>query len=314
LLFLVAGVLGMLAAAAPGADQPISAIVINGVAVLCGVVSGLLPWHRWSPRATLVLALLAFALIDVGQLVNSDGVTTVYGVWFVVVFAWVGTWHPQRTALMLGPVGAVAYVVPFLPGAPAASTESLLTVIVGLPIAVVLGEVFAAKAAAMSRAQSDLQEAAVLLERANLTDDLTGLGNRRRANSMLDGLQPGDGLVLFDLDHFKAVNDEFGHAEGDRILSLLGEYLAAAVRDADTVARFGGEEFLLVVRSAGEHVGATVDRLLGGWRSVGAGVTLSAGAAVHVAGKSPSDTLKLVDTLLYRAKDAGRNRFVLDVG
>jgi diguanylate cyclase (GGDEF)-like protein len=254
----------------------------------------------------------AFGLIIAGEWFNPDGTTTVYGVWFVVVFAWVGSWHPPRTSLLLAPLGAVAYVVPFLPGTPAASSDSLGTVVVGLPIAVVMGEVLAANAEAKRRAREGLEATAELLERANLTDDLTGVGNRRRANALLDGMAPGDGLVILDLDNFKRVNDTLGHAAGDRVLMELGTYLRSSVRDADAVARFGGEEFLLVVRRAGSNLIPTVERLLAGWRSSGATVTLSAGAALHIAGRGPTATFELADALLYEAKAEGRDRLVAE--
>jgi diguanylate cyclase (GGDEF)-like protein len=178
--------------------------------------------------------------------------------------------------------------------------------------AVVLGEVLAAHGAAMQQAQSALEMSATLLERANLTDDLTGVGNRRRANSLLDMMQPGDGLALLDLDHFKTVNDSLGHAEGDRVLMALGAYLLDSLRDADCVARFGGEEFLILLRGAGQEAGAVIERLLDGWRLSGATVTLSAGVAVHVDGRSPALTLRQADTLLYAAKAAGRDQVLVE--
>ena len=145
---------------------------------------------------------------------------------------------------------AVAYVAPFI-GVPWTPTDAIASVAIAIPAGVILGEVVASKMAAIHRTQDDLIEARTLLERANLTDDLTGVGNRRRANLLLESMRPGDGLLLLDLDHFKRVNDSRGHAEGDRILSTLGEYLRSAVREADTVARFGGEEFIVLLRGAG---------------------------------------------------------------
>src|SRR6266851_3450267 len=98
------------------------------------------------------------------------------------------------------------------------------------------------------RAEHDVAEAASL---ASLRDELTGVGNRRQANLMLERLRPGDALVLIDLDHFKEVNDRDGHAAGDKVLRVLGQHLRDAVRDGDDVARYGGEEFLLLLRRAG---------------------------------------------------------------
>jgi diguanylate cyclase len=314
LLFVAAGSLGLVGQLMPNASYPAAVSVVNGTAVILGIVVALLPWDRWTPRATLVLVPAAWALIILGRWFDPPGVGSLYALWFAVVFGWVGSWHPSRTCLKLAPGAALAYVVPFLPGAGAASPESLATVAIGVPIAVLLGEVLAAHSTAMRQAQQSLEASAALLERANLTDDLTGVGNRRRANALLDAMRPGDGLVLLDLDHFKAVNDTRGHTAGDQVLMDLGAYLRESVRDADCVARFGGEEFLLLLRDAGDEVGPIVERLLEGWRSIGTGVTMSAGAVVHADERGPSATLKLADRYLYDAKAAGRDQVVAHDG
>ena len=314
LLFVAAGSLGLLGQLMPHATYPASVNVVNGTAVVFGVVVGCLPWERWSPRATLVLVPAAWTLIVIGRAFDPPGVGSLYALWFAVVFGWVGSWHPSRMCLKLAPAAAVAYTIPFLPGAPAASPESLATVAIAIPIAALLGEVLAAHSAAMHQAHRSLEASAALLERANLTDDLTGVGNRRRANALLDAMQPGDGLALLDLDHFKAVNDTRGHAAGDEVLMDLGAYLLRSVRDADCVARFGGEEFLVLLRGAGDDVGPIVERLLDGWRAVGTGVTMSAGAAIHHDERGPSSTLKVADGLLYEAKAAGRDQVVAQGG
>jgi diguanylate cyclase (GGDEF)-like protein len=308
LLFLAAGVLGLLAEATPSTPNSPGTIDVYVGSLLVGIVIAVLPWDRWPARMTLVIVAPALGLIVSGQWANPHGTATLYGVWFVVLFGWVGSWHAARTSLAVAPIAAVAYVLPFLPGAPAASADALSTVIVAIPIGLVLAEVLAAKATAMRRAQNGLESAAVLLQRASLTDDLTGVGNRRQANALLDSMVPGDGLVLVDLDHFKLVNDTLGHAEGDRVLMRLGAYLRTAVRDADAVARFGGEEFLIVLRGASGNLVPTVERLLDGWRRDGVLVTLSAGAVLHIAGREPTATFKAADDLLYRAKADGRDR------
>jgi diguanylate cyclase (GGDEF)-like protein len=314
LLFVAAGSLGLLAQVVPSTSYPAAVSMVNATAVAFGVAVALAPWERWSDRATLLLVPPAWALIVIGRWFDPPGVGSLYALWFAVVFGWVGTWHPSRTCLKLAPGAALAYAIPFLPGSPAASPESLATVVIGIPIAVLLGEILAAHGAALHRAHRSLESAAALLERANLTDDLTGVGNRRRANSMLDVMRPGDGLALLDLDHFKAVNDTRGHAAGDQVLMDLGAYLLRSVRDADCVARWGGEEFLVLLRGAGDDVGPIVERLLAGWRAEGTGVTVSAGVAVHHDGRGPATTLEAADGLLYRAKSAGRDQVAAEVG
>jgi diguanylate cyclase len=307
LLFCVAGCLGLVSELLLGSGAVRTAsVVVNSVALVCGLAMQFAPWDRWPARSSLALVPLAFALLAVGQRV-APGAPTTYGVWFVVVFAWVGFWHAPRTALWLAPLGAVAYVAPFV-AMPWTPQDAVASVVITIPAAAILGEVLSSKMAAIQRTQQELLEARTLLERANLTDDLTGVGNRRRANLLLDSMVPGDGLLLLDLDHFKVVNDSRGHAEGDRILTVLGDYLRSAVREADTVARFGGEEFVVLLRGAGAQVAEAGVRLLDGWRAEGTGVTLSAGAAVHLATRGPADTFKATDRALYVAKELGRDR------
>ena len=310
-LFVVAGCLGLVSELFldASATRP-GSVALNVVAIACGLVIGVAPWERWPDRTALVAVPLAFALLAVGQRV-APGAPSSYGVWFVVVFAWLGFWFPPRTALWFAPLGAASYVAPFI-GVASTPQDAIASVAIAIPAGTILGEVIAAKMAAMHQVQRELLEARTLLERANLTDDLTGVGNRRRANSLLESLQPGDALLLLDLDHFKRVNDTYGHAEGDRILSVVGEYLRTAVREADTVARFGGEEFLVVLRGAAGQAVEAGDRLLRGWRDEGAGVTLSAGVAIHRHGRGPSETFRAVDAALYEAKRLGRDRLELE--
>jgi diguanylate cyclase (GGDEF)-like protein len=309
LLFALAGTLGLMTELTlTSTEARTVSVAVNVVALAFAAALYLAPWERLPASASLVAAPVAFALLAMGQRF-APGAPTVYGIWFVVVFAWIGFWHPPRTAIAFAPLGALGYVLPFI-GVASTPRDAIASVTIAIPACAILGEVLARKMAEIHQTQRELVEARNLLERANLTDDLTGLGNRRRSNSLLDSMQPGDGLVLLDLDHFKRVNDMFGHAEGDRVLAVLGEFLRSAVRDADTVARFGGEEFLIVLRGAGAEAGDATARLLGRWREQAVGVTLSAGVAVHVADRGPSETFGAADAALYAAKDQGRDRVV----
>ena len=166
-----------------------------------------------------------------------------------------------------------------------------------------LARTFATQA---SLAFERLQATAVLLD-ASMRDALTGVGNRRQADALLAQVKPGDAVALLDLDHFKSVNDRWGHAAGDEVLVALARYLDRSLRDGDAVARFGGEEFLVVLRSAGVHAGPAMERLMAGWRRTGPVTTFSAGVAVHEADAKPAATLIAADRALYRAKDAGRD-------
>jgi diguanylate cyclase (GGDEF)-like protein len=308
ILFVVAGVLGLITEifVQTEAPRPLS-LAINVAAIVVGALLHVAPWHRWPAWAALATAVpVAFGLLVVGQRL-APGVAPAYGVWFVVVFAWIGFWYPPRTAVAVAPIGAIAYIAPFI-GVEDTPPDVIGSVVIVITAAVILGEVISSKMDAIQRTQRDLLEARGLLERASLTDDLTGLGNRRHANALVDSMQPGDAVILLDLDHFKHVNDTMGHAEGDRVLMSMGVFLQAAVRDADTVTRFGGEEFLVLLRGAGADATGAARRLVDAWRTYGCGVTVSAGVALHQVGRSPTDTLRAADAALYEAKEQGRDR------
>ena len=158
----------------------------------------------------------------------------------------------------------------------------------------------------MREAERAQRAAAEALVRASVTDELTGLGNRRAGNVLLESMRGGDALLLLDLDRFKQVNDTFGHIEGDRLLARLGAYLAGAARERDTVARFGGEEFIIVLRRGGDEAVGVAEHLLRGWRLQHPLASFSVGVAVHDGGAALR-TFGLADAALYDAKRRGRD-------
>lgn len=141
-----------------------------------------------------------------------------------------------------------------------------------------------------------------------LRDELTGIGNRRHATAILARLQVGDAVAMIDLDHFKIVNDSWGHSYGDEVLKLLSTYLQSQMREDDHLARYGGEEFLLILHRSGPDASQTMERLREGWVEQHPSTTFSAGIAVHEAGVLPNHTLESADHALYAAKKSGRNR------
>lgn len=159
----------------------------------------------------------------------------------------------------------------------------------------------------------DAQRALELLDRPSRLaqdasiDPLTGLANRRTLGRALGRLRPEDTVVMIDLDHFKAINDSQGHREGDNVLRLFGRTLAGTVRAADQVGRYGGEEFVVILPATGAE--RFLARLRIEWmRTRPCPVTFSAGLAS--ARPDPRKALHAADRALYRAKQAGRNRWV----
>ena len=143
-------------------------------------------------------------------------------------------------------------------------------------------------------------------------DPLTRIGNRREADDALRRIAEDDAVVVIDLDHFKRVNDERGHAEGDRVLIELAGFFQRFLREGDTSARLGGEEFLVILKGVGDQAGAAVQRILSGWRELNPVTTFSAGVAVHREGDDPKETMANADQALYAAKHGGRDRVVVD--
>jgi diguanylate cyclase (GGDEF)-like protein len=164
-----------------------------------------------------------------------------------------------------------------------------------------------------------------------LQDPLTGLYNRRhfeeRLGSELASAQRHGrplSLLLVDVDHFKQVNDDHGHLAGDEALKMLAFVLRGAIRKEDVLARFGGEEFVVLARETalagaralGERVRKAVERSRCAWQgsdlalTVSIGVTVSIGLAEFVAGRSERELIEAADRALYLAKQSGRNRVI----
>jgi diguanylate cyclase (GGDEF)-like protein len=166
-----------------------------------------------------------------------------------------------------------------------------------------------------------LESARSAAERVANTDMLTGLPNRRHTMAILDealraARQDGAALAvaIFDIDHFKQINDNHGHAAGDAVIRRVGQRAKASLRDEDLVGRFGGEEFVCVLhgRSArsAELVAERVRKAVEADGRTGdvPGVTISIGLAVFAGEGSAEDLLQRADKALYLAKREGRNR------
>lgn len=175
--------------------------------------------------------------------------------------------------------------------------------------------------------ESDSQQLGDELARVHLlsmTDELTDLPNRRAFMRRLEdeiGRVQRYGysltLALIDLDHFKAINDNYGHAGGDEVLRIFCQKVTATFRHHDMVARYGGEEFAVILPNT-DHEGAV--RALMNVRDAAAETTIkfngfefplntfSAGVTMYRPGETPSSLIERADTALYRAKGLGRNR------
>ena len=158
------------------------------------------------------------------------------------------------------------------------------------------------------------------------TDPLTGAANRaafdeeltRRCELAIAGRE-GFALVFADIDHFKQINDTYGHPVGDRVLTALVEFLRARIRRSDTIARYGGEEFGVILPGATLRPALRKARRLNeelarcDWAvdpATKLRFTTSMGVAVWQDGDDPAALVSRADRALYRAKHEGRNRVI----
>jgi diguanylate cyclase (GGDEF)-like protein/hemerythrin-like metal-binding protein len=179
-------------------------------------------------------------------------------------------------------------------------------------------------ASASKEALEHLRGRIIELERLSSTDRLTGAWNRAHLERVIESelsrsarLRQPVALILVDIDHFKRVNDTFGHQAGDSVLRELVQTLTASIRSGDLLFRWGGEEFVVLAPSTGHRAAATLAEKLRtvveqhAFAIVGK-VTMSVGVAEHLAAESTEIWFQRVDEALYSAKGGGRNRVVVD--
>jgi len=165
----------------------------------------------------------------------------------------------------------------------------------------------------------ELEELARNLDFRATTDPLTGLFNRRKFDRILateilraQRYKTPLSIVLYDVDHFKQVNDSFGHQAGDNVLTELSRFVSARIRNSDALARWGGEEFVILCPGSN---GAMACHIAGNLRDAipklaiesAGSITCSFGVAQYEDGDTPDSLLARADDALYRAKLNGRN-------
>jgi len=160
--------------------------------------------------------------------------------------------------------------------------------------------------------------------RLTITDHLTGAYNRRFMDSKIDELierrnrfGASASLISLDVDHFKTINDHFGHSSGDKVLVEIVKLLQARVRVLDKICRSGGEEFVILLTDTEEQdayrLAEAIRRAISESNFLNQSkVTISCGVAALTIGDSRDTWLKRADKALYQAKQSGRNRVVLE--
>jgi diguanylate cyclase (GGDEF)-like protein len=185
-----------------------------------------------------------------------------------------------------------------------------------------------AEIARRQQAEEALRHANIRLSEQVVRDPLTGLFNRRYLEESLErevarAKRSGTplGVMMIDIDHFKHVNDSFGHAAGDAVLEAVSRSMQSMTRVEDILCRYGGEEFVLVMTAASlDTIRERAEMLREGVRQLKiefdgrhvGHVTISIGIAVHPDhGETGSQAMEAADTALYRAKQSGRNRTMI---
>jgi diguanylate cyclase (GGDEF)-like protein len=245
------------------------------------------------------------------RFLRTKGKPTTIGAWYLVIGA---------TTSLLGNI-ARPIAVSRLPDVdPAMSMVATPAVVAAMAtsLLVVVGVMLEAQ----SRAEAHFQSTNARLHRAANTDALTGIGNRRHIEAAAGpavATARGQGkpvcILMLDIDHFKAVNDNFGHQAGDQVLREVANICLATLRQNDVLARWGGEEFAILLCGADETVAKRVaERLLGSVRSAdvpaieGKRITISAGIALLGEGELLASAQRRADAALYEAKRNGRDQ------
>lgn len=286
--------------------------VIVGAMLLAALGTGRVPWNRLPTRATLFYPVTALSLLAlIGYLAPAAG--PAYVAMFTLWFMFVGVTQKAGTAWLLAPFAAAVWAVINLP----LDEQKAVRLGLAMVVWVVLGDTLAVRAKQVAARTEDLSQQAD-------TDPLTGLANRRTLQRELAAIKSGDIVVVLDVDHFKQINDTRGHDGGDLVLVDLAATLTSVVRGGDLVARFGGEEFVLLLRrpnrtsvsspaavaTVPHGAGPVMSRLRASWQLLHPDISWSAGVCAHQAGQLPAQTLSFADEALFRAKRTGRDRVI----
>ncbi len=301
-------------------------------AVMAGLASTR-AWQRFGMARTAFWQVMAVGVMMTSLIAFAPGASPLFvsGLFIVMAFSAVAL-DVRRIVAVIAVIGIgllVAFgVAPAGEAILGASTEErLLAAVViacGLVRCLSLGVWARSMRERLVRKSDELADSRRKLDELAAIDPLTGALNRRRMLEVVSqqaGEAPAAACVaMLDLDHFQIVNDRFGRETGDRVLRRFAQIVASELRDADTIGRYGGEEFLIVLRNATlssaprildriRHAVARFD-----WSSIADGlhVTVSIGAAHCRGGESPDVLLGRADVALHQAKREGRDRVQLD--
>ncbi len=271
--------------------------------------------HAGSIVASFLLSALIIALVVTGGHENT-GLHWVYPLLFVQ-FIFLGAFRGLIHSLVLLGVLAAILAKPELVPADYSATEvsRALTAVATLVLLCFISEFFRQR----SHQAISSQHTAKMVEA--VTDPLTGLTNRRFLDAFYfpDCKRDADrhfplAVIACDVDHFKKINDEFGHSVGDKVLQRVAIMLSENIRSNDVVSRTGGEEFLILAEHADLEIGKAIAEKLRekiesmDIRELDNNISSSFGVAICKRFEQLNETIELADQRMYEAKKLGRNR------
>jgi diguanylate cyclase (GGDEF)-like protein len=316
-LYLTAGMFGAGSVLVPPiAIRDLTTLVVSLPAIVLGIA--LLCRRRpLDERLVNLLLLVATFALSVGLLVDGDPVVAAGGGVLFVWIAWTAGALSTRRQLAVQLVACAIGSSLAVLGTGASTPIAVIVIITGTSTSIGI---------AHRRIMEQLRESEAVLAHAATHDALTLLPNRNvmmdRMSAALADHADGTGVLYVDLDHFKAVNDNFGHDKGDAALKEAARRMRSCLRQRDTLARVGGDEFVIVLDGDAEEASASIaSRVLEALRApfdLGDGETVQLSASIGVGlaepGASPEDLLRHADLAGLSAKREGRDRAVAYVG
>jgi diguanylate cyclase (GGDEF)-like protein len=313
LLFIAAGfvTIGSVVLPTPEGFQAGAVLTVGAAAVALGLIMRWWPWHKWPASVSLVLVPMSITLITIHNWFGGQDPFR-YSIFFLVIFVWLGSFHPRGTAAVAAIPTAGGYLLPLLLSG--ASASAIASVGYAVPIFVIVGETLAWQGARLRALEGALRRAA-------MHDALTGLANRRllldRLGAALARCSRSDAAVhvlYVDVDDFKSINDTRGHNFGDNVLVAVAHALSASTRPSDTVARLAGVEFVVVLE--GPDAEAAVDaahriRAALQQEPMAGGFIPRVSIGIARSGVDEDEDaeglLRAADVALYAAKQAGKD-------
>ncbi|MDO9003626.1 MAG: diguanylate cyclase [Aquabacterium sp.] len=290
-------------------------------------------WNQKLANPSMSEAQMAAAIgfLGWGYLIGGPGAPVALMLLFIILMFGMFTATSRqliRSSVLAGIVFATVFLMTAMRESASPTTVQLQMVYFGVLVIMLVSVCLLVNEMARLRARltqrkTDLTAALAQIKELAIRDELTGLFNRRHMVSVLnaegqrtDRSQGRFCLCLIDVDHFKAINDEWGHGIGDEVLRSLSNVIAAGLRETDVVARWGGEEFLVLFTETDcEDATVVIERirLMLSNTVVSSAlpelrVTFSAGLTTYQVDESIVATIERADQALYQAKATGRNR------